>query len=730
MRGITKLCWLLLLSICFTNAYSQEEYQPLKPKGTIPKDFLLLSSQKVAADVDALNNDDQRSVRKVKENFLLESNFRIDNLLTSGKVLFNDDVTAYVNQVADLLLKDDPELRKKLRFYTVKTPYVNAFATNQGIIFVNLGLIGQLENEAQLAFVLAHEIIHYKNQHVINAAVEDAKINRDLSRNKIDDGLLAKSTFSKELELEADMEGLKIFAKSNYTLDAVNDVFFALQFSHLPFDEVPLDRTFVETNNIKLPETYYLEKLEEIEPNDLDDDRYSSHPNVDGRKRKLEDDIEKLKREDNDKEFIISKEKFFEVRKICRYEMTRYFIQSRNYSRALYNSFLLLKENPNDKFAAKCHIKALTFLTRYSNEGDFYDVFEDYEDVQGEAQQLCHVYYKMDRDQINTLAVVKAWEYLQKYPEDEVFSYYLNELLYELIKNHQEDLNYYKAKRPQEKEEVSDDNKKKSKYDKIKEKLNTGDEDSSSLSYAFIDFVEDKDFTSRFYNAKERLEKENNKKKLSKKEQADKERKIDNMGLSLGIDEIFILDPTYVRVKFGDNPKRLYESSERAQQIYLDVIDKSAQTAGLKTRVLSPSRMTENDAMNWADYSLLQEWVSERFEHGKLDYLPSNSEYIKQISERTGVRYVAVTGIFGGFSRMTAAGCYAGACYSILSYGIYLPFFIYNALTPKYEFFYYFYLINLQTGIAKLVDSRLYNEKDKNYLLKSVLYHNFNQIKR
>jgi len=72
----------------------------------------------------------------------------------SGRVLFGDPVSEYVNTVADKLLENEPELRSKLRFYCLKSNVTNAFATNQGMIFVTLGLIAQLENEAQLAQVL------------------------------------------------------------------------------------------------------------------------------------------------------------------------------------------------------------------------------------------------------------------------------------------------------------------------------------------------------------------------------------------------------------------------------------------------------------------------------------------------------------------------------------------------------------------------------------------------
>ena len=141
-------------------AQKYKDYTPLRSTGTIPSDFTTLSSVKFRADVkEEKMNSKNHYVDNTKEEFLLKSNFIIDELLMSGRVLFNDSVTEYVNKVAAMVMANEPDLREKLRFYVLKSSITNAFTTNQGIIFVTLGLISQLENEAQLGFILCHEII-------------------------------------------------------------------------------------------------------------------------------------------------------------------------------------------------------------------------------------------------------------------------------------------------------------------------------------------------------------------------------------------------------------------------------------------------------------------------------------------------------------------------------------------------------------------------------------------
>ena len=50
-------------------------------------------------------------------------------------------------------------------FTVLATPTVNAFALPGGYIYVTRGLLAHLDNEAQLAVVLGHEIGHVLGQH-------------------------------------------------------------------------------------------------------------------------------------------------------------------------------------------------------------------------------------------------------------------------------------------------------------------------------------------------------------------------------------------------------------------------------------------------------------------------------------------------------------------------------------------------------------------------------------
>jgi hypothetical protein len=54
-----------------------------------------------------------------------------------------------------------------LRVVVIRDPRLNAFAMGHGLVAVNTGILGRVDNEVQLAAVLAHELSHITNRHSI-----------------------------------------------------------------------------------------------------------------------------------------------------------------------------------------------------------------------------------------------------------------------------------------------------------------------------------------------------------------------------------------------------------------------------------------------------------------------------------------------------------------------------------------------------------------------------------
>ncbi|MDZ7755828.1 M48 family metalloprotease [Rhodohalobacter sp.] len=93
----------------------------------------------------------------------------------------SDELQKYVDKIGQEMLAvshmqrdDTPEGYKDTEFFfrVLDSPVVNAFALPGGYIYVTRGLLSHLDNEAQLAVVLGHEIGHVAARHASQRAFE------------------------------------------------------------------------------------------------------------------------------------------------------------------------------------------------------------------------------------------------------------------------------------------------------------------------------------------------------------------------------------------------------------------------------------------------------------------------------------------------------------------------------------------------------------------------------
>jgi len=92
---------------------------------------------------------------------------------TKYKLVPSKEAQEYISKVGESLIpereKDLPDgnpLKIPFKFYLVDDKTFNASAYPNGVVIVHSGVFDMLENEAQLAFVLSHEISHSIEKHV------------------------------------------------------------------------------------------------------------------------------------------------------------------------------------------------------------------------------------------------------------------------------------------------------------------------------------------------------------------------------------------------------------------------------------------------------------------------------------------------------------------------------------------------------------------------------------
>ncbi len=104
----------------------------------------------------------------------------------------------------------------RIKYHYQDSEMVNAFATIGGNIVIFKGLIDELDNENELAMIIAHEIAHIKNRHPIQSIGRSLIVSIGFSllidtsfTNPLEKaGLLTLLKFSRDMESEADKDAL------------------------------------------------------------------------------------------------------------------------------------------------------------------------------------------------------------------------------------------------------------------------------------------------------------------------------------------------------------------------------------------------------------------------------------------------------------------------------------------------------------------------------------------
>ncbi len=729
----------LVLLFCFSvsgSLFSQawDNYKPIVSAGTIPDLFTEAYYNKYKREIEKTHQDDVVMDDDLKENFYKKTEYYLDEFLISGKILFGDSLTLYCNTIMDHLLKDYPEIRKEIDLYVVKDPAVNAFATRNGVLFVNMGLIAQVENEAQLAYVLSHELVHYLNEHVLNQYIEEIKIikGEDLYNNSTrNDRINAMSAYSKSNELEADREGFnKFYKNSGYTHRSPVYVMDVLQYSYLPFDEIPLDTTFLETETMQVPRDYFIEEVAGITAEDDYDDSQSTHPNIKTRKEEI---IKYLNGQDTGKVNIISEAWFNKSQRMARYEIARSYLKQARYADAIYHCFLLEKKYGTDRFQRLIMAKALCAASVYRNKRNLGNVTRYWRKVEGESQQVFHILNEYDTEDLNTLAVAYSYELLRDYSDDAAIKAILNKALKELVYTNNLGPSDFAKEESSQKEVIeslfqndsSVASLRSSKIKNIKKKKSSADfSDEDYYKNGLRNYFNDTLFSGMFsriyqeYKDAGYQEREAYKSTPSIKQNQDPK--------NLGIDSILCLTPEYVSLDSRVESRIRYTATAKGLDELQGYISDFSQDMGLYVQTLDYKNIESTEIDRYNDLSTLKDWVNERLRLENSGALISNFDEIEDLIEKYGTPYIAYT---GNVSALVKEKSPVFKVIRSLALFPLLPGTILDLSTPDYDCFNYFFLFDLRSGTAHLADYHYYSSSNSPSYVKSILYNNLIQIK-
>jgi predicted Zn-dependent protease len=156
--------------------------------------------------------------------------------LGAAPLVADPELQAYVNRVGRWVAAQAERPDLPWHFGVIDSPAINAFAAPGGYVLVTRGLYEILDDEAQLAGVLGHEIGHIALRHHISVMQQSAAVSAGakiaqagdrsyLVNNLIGTGaeVLARG-LDKNAEFEADRVGVILAARAGYNPYALVDV--------------------------------------------------------------------------------------------------------------------------------------------------------------------------------------------------------------------------------------------------------------------------------------------------------------------------------------------------------------------------------------------------------------------------------------------------------------------------------------------------------------------------
>lgn len=174
---------------------------------------------------DAGNRPDDLSTTEA--GFWYQMDKAESQLKTSGSLNEDPILNGMVN---DIICKVSGDYCADLRVYIVNEANFNAFMAPNGMSVVFTGMMLRAEDEHQLAAVLAHEFVHFEENHSLETYATNKNASRavavlagagGLAGAVIAIGVAGEAmSFSREKETEADLKGLKYLGDAGYNTES------------------------------------------------------------------------------------------------------------------------------------------------------------------------------------------------------------------------------------------------------------------------------------------------------------------------------------------------------------------------------------------------------------------------------------------------------------------------------------------------------------------------------
>jgi len=217
VRRSTMQKWILLVSmcaLCVSPAWAAPAAGQFGQLGSVGKIAKKAGGQ--LKDIEMTDEDEQALGAAVSE-----------RIRQRYGVVQDPAIHRYVTLVGSVLAQASSRPGLTWKFIVLDTDGVNALAAPGGYIHITRGALSLMKNEAELADVLGHELIHVTEKHTIRAiqkgklvqmgADETLKTNKELFGKLVEKATdVVMAGFGRNEELESDAKGIVLANKVGY----------------------------------------------------------------------------------------------------------------------------------------------------------------------------------------------------------------------------------------------------------------------------------------------------------------------------------------------------------------------------------------------------------------------------------------------------------------------------------------------------------------------------------
>ncbi len=688
----------------------------LKCVGPIPDDFSRVFREKFNEDFER-NQTAGGLNKKESMEFAAMTNFYNDNLLLSGSVLYGDELSKLAQSIVDKLVIGQ-ELRKPLRIYTIRSNEVNAYSTEQGMMFITTGLFARLKHESQLAFVLAHEIVHFIKGH----SLEGFKDQKDLMEGRssyrqlsVEDGILTSFRHARQAEAEADLIGFDLYLKAGYDPKVCHSTFDILLRSYLPLGEVDLPWNDFENEHFVLPDDFKIKAFKTIILKEDVDDSRRSHPNINNRKNDLVNKIASLETYTDSQYYQLSDSiKFTALVKTAQFEMIRLYLKRADFAIAYYNIQVLKTDYPSDNFIREAELMCWAGIQMFTNNAQKETYSDGYRDFEGKQQGIRFWLHEMSRKEINVVATRFIWTHASEVEGSSLATELKNQSMRELALRSGLDSTYFLRKAPNSAKKQSDYLPK------------SGLRQIIYTKNAFIDLFQETEFAESYSNYFAQKARQRQRGNVNQDTSYTDGYETTFMGSSMEpVEKMLMISPRYFGLDLRKSIDKSVLNSDAEQVDLIQRLSKVSSMLPVSLRYLDDQKAGSFNTEQFNMYSRIMDWLREESMYDGFDYYAYHGKGLADISQRYETNYVGLCSIWTLKDRkkfeLGTAMISAMFVYSI-------PFYVYWQVTPEHETNYSFAVFNMKTGNLEYMNNIRFPSKYKKDYINSHMYHSLNQI--